>query len=71
MRYAFGIDIWSVACSLFEIYTGRILFQGRDNNQTLKVVCACVCVCVRVVLMRSMAAVTDVFLKKKKQFIPV
>ena len=36
MNYDYGIDIWSVACSLYEIYTGKILFPGKSNNQMLK-----------------------------------
>ncbi|CAK8698520.1 unnamed protein product [Clavelina lepadiformis] len=36
MKYGHGIDMWSVACTIFEIYTGRILFPGKSNNQMLK-----------------------------------
>lgn len=32
----FAIDIWSAACTLFEIYTGSILFTGCSDNQMLK-----------------------------------
>ena len=35
-EYDSQIDLWSVACCLFEMYTGRILFAGRNNNQMLK-----------------------------------
>ena len=31
-----GIDTWAVGCSLFEIFTGRFLFEGNSNNQMLK-----------------------------------
>ncbi|KAJ3044801.1 U4/U6 small nuclear ribonucleoprotein prp4 [Rhizophlyctis rosea] len=34
--YDFALDVWSVACTLYELYTGRILFPGRTNNQMLK-----------------------------------
>ena len=34
--YEYGIDIWSVACTLYELYTGSILFAGKSNNQMLK-----------------------------------
>ncbi len=27
--------MWSVGCTLFELYTGKILFPGRSNNQML------------------------------------
>lgn len=36
LPYDFAIDIWSVACTLFELYTGKILFPGRSNNHMLK-----------------------------------
>jgi serine/threonine-protein kinase PRP4 len=30
-----AIDIWSVACVLFELFTGHPLFPGSDNNDML------------------------------------
>ena len=27
--------MWSVGCTLYELYTGKILFPGRSNNQML------------------------------------
>lgn len=36
LEYEYGIDMWSLACTLFELYTGRILFQGKNNNGMLK-----------------------------------
>jgi serine/threonine protein kinase len=35
-KYDNSIDLWSVACCLYELYTGKYLFPGRDNNQMLK-----------------------------------
>jgi len=33
----FGIDMWSLATTLYELYTGRILFNdNKNNNQLLK-----------------------------------
>ncbi len=27
--------MWSVGCTLYELYTGKILLPGRSNNQML------------------------------------
>lgn len=39
--YDFAIDIWSVGCTLYELYTGKILFTGRTNNQMLRSMMEC------------------------------
>jgi serine/threonine-protein kinase PRP4 len=36
MGYDHSIDLWSVACTIYELYTGRILFPGQSNNEMLK-----------------------------------
>lgn len=36
LPYDSAIDVWSVACTLFELYTGKILFPGKTNNQMLR-----------------------------------
>ncbi|KAI9007267.1 kinase-like domain-containing protein [Gaertneriomyces semiglobifer] len=36
LPYDSALDVWSVACTLYELYTGKILFPGRSNNQMLK-----------------------------------
>ena len=41
MPYDSGIDIWSIGCTLFELYTGKILFTGRSNNQMLRAIMEC------------------------------
>jgi serine/threonine-protein kinase PRP4 len=41
MQYDFAIDIWSIGCTLYELYTGKILFTGRSNNQMLRSIMDC------------------------------
>ncbi|KAK7205404.1 serine/threonine-protein kinase prp4 [Myxozyma melibiosi] len=38
LQYDFAIDTWSAGCTLFELYTGKILFAGNNNNNMLKVI---------------------------------
>ncbi|SGY40385.1 BQ5605_C003g02365 [Microbotryum silenes-dioicae] len=35
MTYDCSLDTWSIACTLYELYTGKILFPGRSNNHML------------------------------------
>ena len=35
LKYDFAIDMWSIGCTLFEIFTGSILFNGPHNNAML------------------------------------
>jgi serine/threonine-protein kinase PRP4 len=30
--YDCSIDVWSVACTLYELFTSKFLFEGRNNN---------------------------------------
>lgn len=34
--YGYPIDIWSIGCTLFELYTAKILFTGTNNNEMLR-----------------------------------
>ncbi|KAG5268400.1 hypothetical protein AALO_G00212160 [Alosa alosa] len=34
--YDYGIDMWSVGCTLYELYAGKILFPGSSNNHMIK-----------------------------------
>ncbi|KAI0016475.1 protein kinase-like protein [Xylariomycetidae sp. FL0641] len=36
MPYDYAVDVWSIGCTLYELYTGKILFTGDSNNQMLK-----------------------------------
>ena len=29
-------DVWSVGVSIFELFTGKLLFDGRSNSEVLK-----------------------------------
>ncbi|XP_041101098.1 serine/threonine-protein kinase PRP4 homolog [Polyodon spathula] len=34
--YDYALDMWSVGCTLYELYTGKILFPGKTNNHMVK-----------------------------------
>ncbi|KAK9815732.1 hypothetical protein WJX72_008716 [[Myrmecia] bisecta] len=36
LRYEHAMDMWSVGCVIYELFTGKILFPGRTNNEMLK-----------------------------------
>merc|ERR1712168_895171 len=36
MGYDHGIDLWSTACTIYELHTGKIMFAGKTNNEMLK-----------------------------------
>eukprot|EP01114_Cavostelium_apophysatum_P013047 TRINITY_DN3077_c0_g1_i2.p1 TRINITY_DN3077_c0_g1~~TRINITY_DN3077_c0_g1_i2.p1 ORF type:complete len:702 (+),score=197.94 TRINITY_DN3077_c0_g1_i2:235-2340(+) len=35
LAYGYPMDMWAIACCLYEISTGKILFPGRSNNEML------------------------------------
>jgi serine/threonine-protein kinase PRP4 len=39
--YDYAVDTWAIGCTLFELYTGKILFPGRSNNQMLLLMMDC------------------------------
>jgi serine/threonine-protein kinase PRP4 len=36
MDIGYGIDMWAIGCTAYELWTGKILFTGRTNNQMIK-----------------------------------
>jgi serine/threonine-protein kinase PRP4 len=36
LAYDKAVDMWSVGCCLFEMFTGKVLFPGSTNNEMLK-----------------------------------
>jgi serine/threonine protein kinase len=34
----FPMDMWSIACTIYELFTAEILFKGRNNNEMLKLI---------------------------------
>eukprot|EP00911_Craspedida_sp_UC1_P001293 UC1_evm1s974 len=37
-RYSYGADMWALACTLYELATGQILFAGTSNNDMLRAI---------------------------------
>jgi serine/threonine-protein kinase PRP4 len=36
LPYEYPMDMWSIGCVVYELFTGRILFPGKTNNEMLK-----------------------------------
>jgi serine/threonine-protein kinase PRP4 len=36
LPYSHPMDLWSIGCCLYELFTGNIAFPGRSNNHMLK-----------------------------------
>lgn len=41
VKHDYAVDMWSLACSLYEIYTGKVLFPGRTNNDMVRLMMEC------------------------------
>jgi len=41
LKYSFAMDLWSVGVCLFELYTGKFMFTGRNNNEMIKQFLVC------------------------------
>lgn len=41
LQYDEAADLWGVGCVLYELYTGQILFSGKDNNDMLRHMMRC------------------------------
>lgn len=36
LSYDYGVDMWAIGSCIYEMYTGKIAFPGRSNNEMLK-----------------------------------
>lgn len=36
--YDYALDTWAVGCTLYELFTGQVLFPGKSNNNMLKLI---------------------------------
>eukprot|EP00929_Paragymnodinium_shiwhaense_P016308 TRINITY_DN124589_c0_g1_i1.p1 TRINITY_DN124589_c0_g1~~TRINITY_DN124589_c0_g1_i1.p1 ORF type:complete len:663 (-),score=199.09 TRINITY_DN124589_c0_g1_i1:172-2160(-) len=36
VEYTSSVDMWAIGCTLFEIFTGKVLFASKHNNDHLK-----------------------------------
>lgn len=41
MEIGYAVDMWAVGCTVYELWTGKILFTGRSNNQMVKAFMDC------------------------------
>lgn len=67
MTYDFGIDLWSAACTIYELYTGKIMFPGKTNNQVCFIFVFAVCTYMLHLCCESLSVLC--VLKKREVFI--
>lgn len=36
LAYDKSVDMWSIGCCLYEMFTGKVMFPGSTNNEMLK-----------------------------------
>lgn len=36
--WEFSIDVWAAACTIYELYTGAVLFPGKNDNEMVKLI---------------------------------
>lgn len=41
LRYDPAVDTWALATCLFELYTGNVMFPGKNNNDMLRLIMKC------------------------------
>lgn len=38
LPYGYGVDLWAIGVTIYELYTGKIMFPGKSNNEMLKLI---------------------------------
>lgn len=41
LELGYGIDMWAIGCTIYELWTGKILFTGGSNNEMIKTFMNC------------------------------